>query len=185
MNSSEIDALFAQTLLADSGWEALRKLHLDKSREVFERASAWCSSDNPLKRARAADILGQLRQEESYSILTKLLDSETEPSSLNSIIVALGHVAKPESVPLILRYRHQSDKTVRFAVAFALGCLPNDPQAVQGLMELTSDPDAEVRDWAVFGMGVQGDADSREIRETLLRCLEDEDETSGRKRPSA
>lgn len=61
-------------------------------------------------------------------------------------------------------------------MAFALGCFPNDPQSVKGLLELTADVDAEVRDWAVFGVGVQGDADSPEIRETLLRCLDDEDE---------
>ena len=28
----------------------------------------------------------------------------------------------------------------------------------------------------MFGLGVQGDADSPEIREALLRCLDDEDE---------
>jgi HEAT repeat protein len=176
MNSSELEALFDETLLADSGCGAVCKLHLDKSREVFERAAAWCSSNNPLKRARAADILGQLGYEESYSILSKLLDSETEPGPLNSIIVALGQLAKPESVPLILGYRLHGDKSVRLAVAFALGCFPNDPQSVEGLLELTSDPDAEVRDWAVFGLGVQSDADSPEIRETLLRCLGAEDE---------
>lgn len=58
MNASEMESLFAQTLLADSGWEAVSELHRDRSPEVFERATAWCSSDDPLKRERAADILG-------------------------------------------------------------------------------------------------------------------------------
>ena len=35
---------------------------------------------------------------------------------------------------------------------------------------------SDVRDWAVFGLGVQGDCDPPEIRETLLRCLNDTDE---------
>jgi HEAT repeat protein len=44
------------------------------------------------------------------------------------------------------------------------------------LLKLTSDTSAEIRDWAVFGLGVQGDADSPEIRQALLRCLDDMDE---------
>jgi HEAT repeat protein len=33
-----------------------------------------------------------------------------------------------------------------------------------------------VRDWAVVGLGVLGDADSEEIRDALLRCVDDSDE---------
>jgi HEAT repeat protein len=44
------------------------------------------------------------------------------------------------------------------------------------LLKLTSDLDTEVRDWAVTGLGSFGDADSPEIRDTLLRCLEDANE---------
>jgi HEAT repeat protein len=44
------------------------------------------------------------------------------------------------------------------------------------LLKLTSDPDEEIRDWAVFGLGVLGNADSPEIREALLRCLTDANE---------
>jgi HEAT repeat protein len=43
-------------------------------------------------------------------------------------------------------------------------------------MELTADSSADVRDWAVFGLGVQGDVDSPEIRDVLVRCLGDSDE---------
>ncbi len=58
---------------------------------------------------------------------------------------------------------------IRFAVTCALGSFRNDARLVECSLKLTSDPDDEVRDWAVFGLGVRGDADSPEIRGALLR----------------
>ena len=201
MKTSEVEALFAQTLLGDyegeDAWAAVSALRQDGSREVFEHAAAWCFSDDPLKRARAVAILCQIRREyvtkapgekpewdklewmfrdESYSLVTKMLENEQDPVVLDSAISALGHLDNAGAVPLILRYQDHPDENVRFAVTFALGCFPNDPQSVHGLLKLTSDANAGVRDWAVFGLGVLGDADSPEIREALLRCLEDADE---------
>ncbi|HEY6341818.1 MAG TPA: HEAT repeat domain-containing protein [Bryobacteraceae bacterium] len=77
---------------------------------------------------------------------------------------------------IILRYQDHPDQNVRFAVAFALGCFPNDPQSIRGLVKLTMDACSDVRDWAVFGLGVQGDSDSPGIREALLRCVNDANE---------
>ena len=201
MNTSEVEALFAQTLLGDyeddGAWAAVSALRQDGSREIFEYGAAWCLSDDPLKRARGAAILCQLRRapvtntsgegaqwdkpdwmfrDESYSLVTRMLDNEQDPAVLASAIAALGHLDNVSGVPLILRYRDHPDEDVRFAVACALGCFPNDPQSVDGLLKLTSDTDADVRDWAVFGLGVQGGADSPEIREALLRCMGDANE---------
>ena len=193
MNTFEVDALFAQTLLGDyegePAWEAVSKLRLDGSREIFERSAAWCLSDNPLKKARAADILCQLRRaplqdatpwnpewlfrDESYTLITTMLESEQYPLVLASAICALGHLDNESAIPLILRHQNHPDRDVRLAVSVALGSFPNDPQSIGGLLTLTSDPDAEVRDWAVFGLGVQGDVDSPKIREALFRCLND------------
>ena len=67
MKTSEVEALFEQTLLGDyegeDAWAAVSALRRDGSREIFEHAAAWCFSDDPLKRARAAAILSQLRRE--------------------------------------------------------------------------------------------------------------------------
>jgi HEAT repeat protein len=196
MDSTEIEALFAQALLGDyegeEAWAAVSALRRDGSREIFERAAEWCHSDNPLKRARAAAILCQLRRrdesldtdwspdwmyrDESYPLVTGMLEKEQDPVVLDSAISALGHLADPKAVSLILGYQDHPNKDVRFAVAFALGCFPNDAQSVLALMKLTTDSDSDVRDWAVFGLGVLGDADSHEIREALLRCLNDANE---------
>ena len=196
MNSSEIHALFARTLLGgredEVAWDAIRTLRLNGSREIFDRAAAWCKSPEPLKRARAADLLCQLQRaplpneslaetewmfrDESYSLITKMLENERDHVVLDGAITALGHLYNANAAPLILRYQDHPDQQVRFAVAFALGCFPNEPQSIAGLLKLTWDSDDDVRDWAVFGLGVQGDADTPEIREALLRCLDDANE---------
>jgi HEAT repeat protein len=200
MDASEAEALFAQTLLGgyddEAPWEAVSALRQDGSRDIFEHAVAWCLSDDALKRARGANILCQLRRarsaqaqteepkyvkrewmfrDESYSALARMLEDEQDPLVLSSAIHAFGHLGDDRAVPLILRYQDHPGENVRFAVAFALGCFPNDAQSVCSLLRLTSDADPDVRDWAVFGLGVQGDVDSPEIRDALLRCLEDED----------
>ena len=196
MNASEIEALFARTLIGDhddeGAWEAVHKLRSSGSREVFDRAAEWCRSDNPSKRARAADVLCQLQRprlpdssvgetewlfvDESYSLVTKMLEKEQDHLVLDCAIFALGHLANAHAVPLILRFKDHSDENIRFAVACALGHFPNEPESINGLLKLTGDPDADVRDWAVFGLGVLGDSDSPEIRDALLRCLNDTNE---------
>jgi HEAT repeat protein len=200
MDASDIEALSAQTLVGDydgnEAWAAVATLHQDGSREIFERAAAWLGSEDPIKAARGADILCQLRRwgtpavtvsgdevkfgapepmfrNESYPLIARMLENEQEPVVLNAAICALGHLDNPDAVPLLLRYQDHPDEMVRFGVTFALGCFPNDSQSVRGLLKLTSDPDGDIRDWAVFGLGVQGDADSPEIRDALLRCLDD------------
>jgi HEAT repeat protein len=191
MNSREIEALFEQTLVADydadETWEAIFALRRSGNRDVFERAAEWCRADDPRNRACAAAILLQLRKSEhiescwlfaaeAYALIVELLEHEEHPLVLDSALSALGHLRNPAAIPLILGYQDHANKDVRFAVAFALGCFPDDERSVGGLLKLTSDPDAEVRDWAVFGLGVLGNVDSPDIREALLQCLDDEDE---------
>ena len=115
-------------------------------------------------------------RDESYKFITNMLRNEQNHMVLDSAITALGHLGNLNAMPTILTYQDHPDQDVRFAVAFALGCLPNDPQAVRGLTKLAMDSCSDVRDWAVFGLGVQGECDSREIRDTLLCCLNDTDQ---------
>jgi hypothetical protein len=95
-------------------------------------------------------------RDETYLLVAKMLERERHPLVLESAISALGHLDNVEAVALILRYMDHPDEDVRFSVAFALGCFPNDDEAVKGLLILSLDPDEDVSDWAVFGLGVQG-----------------------------
>ena len=196
MDSEKTQILFAKTLVDDyeseEAWAAVSALRRDGSREIFEHAAAWCRSDEPVKRARGAAILCQLRRaqlpdipphnpewmfrDESDELITSMLQCEQNPAVLDSAITALGQLGNPKAIPTILAYQDHPDQDVRFAVALALGCFPNDRESIRGLTKLTVDSSSAVRDWAVFGLGVQGDCDSPEIRDILLRCLNNVDE---------
>ncbi len=94
---------------------------------------------------------------------------------LDSAISALGHIGNSRAVPLIAGFHSHPSEAIRFTVAFALGCFPNDPLSVRTLLKLMRDVDADVRDWATFGLGILGDQDSPEIREALSSRLTDDD----------
>jgi hypothetical protein len=61
---SEVQQLFAETLRGDyendAPWEAVCKLRRLGTREVFDVATVWCSSKDPLMRSRGIDVLAQL-----------------------------------------------------------------------------------------------------------------------------
>jgi HEAT repeat protein len=50
-----------------------------------------------------------------------------------------------------------------------------DPRAIDGLIALSTDSDVRVRDWTTFGLAVQIDTDTPEIRAALLARLHDSD----------
>jgi hypothetical protein len=51
-----------------------------------------------------------------------------------------------------------------------------DRKAVRTLIELSADPDADIRDWATFGLAQQIGTNTREVREALYARVEDEDD---------
>lgn len=184
--SDNIDELFAQTLLGeyddDQPWEVVRKLRAMGAREVFEIAREWCKSSEAKKRARGADVLAQLGvkikiphsfPEESYEVVVQLLERETENQPLRASIFALGHIGNPDAVPLITKYTAHDDCEIRFAVSYSLGQFNEHPETKRNLLILMQDNDDDVRDWATFGLGVLGDADSDEIRQALMLRLDD------------
>jgi HEAT repeat protein len=112
MPTATIDELFAQTLKGDydndKAWDAIHALRATGSREVFDKSVTLCRSDEPLTRARGADILAQfghtadnqttLFADESFPVLAAMLDSETDPVALSAIITAFGHLDNPSII---------------------------------------------------------------------------------------
>lgn len=188
----EIEQLFNRTLVNDyddeDAWNAVSTLRSHGNREIFEIAASWLTEEVPLKRARGAAILAQLRASgnpaqpdwlfryESFQRIVDLLAGESDSMVLDSAIAALGHLHNEAAIPVITGYADHSDHNVRFSAACALGHFPNNPIATPALLALTRDENSDVRDWAVFGLGVQGDLDSAEMRQALFDRIEDLDE---------
>ena len=192
ITESEIDELFRQTLAGDYDddlpWQAVSALHTHGNRAIFDRALQWSLSPDPLKRARAADIIGQLGRtatnreplfpDESLSTLARMVASETDPRPLASAIHAAGHFGDASLIPSVCTHKSHADQAVRWAVASSLGGFPNNAAAIQALLFLMTDTESDIRDWATFGLGTQSDADSPEIRDALNTRLTDYDEAT-------
>lgn len=186
----DIGDLFATTLSDEYDdevpWNAVRELQRIGTREVLEKAISWCRSEDPLQRARGADVLAQLGNsaehpsnnfpEECFKAVANMAATEDSSQPLSSAIYALGHIGNPSAVPIIVRHSAHSDPDVRFAVAFACGSLGNEPLAVGTLLMLMSDEDADVRDWATFGLASLSELDTPSIRDALVTALDDPDE---------
>ena len=183
----QIEELFAATLIGEyddeAPWHAVHALCHIGSREVLEAASAWCRSDEPLKRARGADVLAQLGRtsdhpdnnfpDESFAVVVPLAENEKHLLPLSSAIQALGHIADPRAIPLLVRYSTHPKSEVRFAVACACGAFANEAPIVPALLELMRDQDEDVRDWATFALGSLSAIDSPEIRDAFAERLDD------------
>lgn len=189
MAEVEIESLFARTLQGgyddDVPWDAVFTLRRMGTRDVFQYAASWIESTDPLKRARGLDVLAQLGKtaehrcntfpQESYDLVVMAMEKEREFLPLRSAIAALGHLDDPRAVPLVAAFASDPRAEIRFSVACALGSYPNDLLSVKTLLALTEDDDSDVRDWATFGVGVLGDQDSDEVRDSLYRRLGDSD----------
>jgi hypothetical protein len=189
-----VDRLYAKTLKGghddNDAWDAVAALRRSGSRLVFDHAANWCSSSNPLKRSRASAVLGQLRatgwersestkpkwmfRDESFRLVVQMLGEEKDSYAISAEIAALGFLDNLAAVPLITRFATHENEDVRFSVAFALGNYHEDAESIRTLLKLMDDTDRHVRDWATFGLGVLGNADSEELRSAFLRKLEDD-----------
>ncbi|MHB9023788.1 MAG: HEAT repeat domain-containing protein [Armatimonadota bacterium] len=111
--------------------------------------------------------------------LFSMLETEREASVLVSTAAALGHLAcaeyyRPSIIPSLVSMSTHPHENVRYAVTGALWGI-DDERAISTLLKLMTDSDADVRDWATFGIGTSSDADSPEIREALVSRLADEE----------
>ncbi len=164
----------------DLRWRAIQALHWRGGRDVFERAAALCRGERPIERMTGADVLAQLGlpdhdfPDEAIAILAALIEHERDASVVASALSAFGHLGGPPDLTAVAPLKDHPDPSVRHSLAYALG-FREEPLAIDTLIALTRDEEANVRDWATFGLG-QGDADANPIRDALAERLDDEDD---------
>jgi HEAT repeat protein len=166
--------------------EYITVLHFRANLKVLQAAQKLCQSKNKKERELGADILGQLGipnrafPEESLQTLLKLLEQETSTDVICAIGFALGHLQDYRGIKPLVKFKNHPNADVRYSVVFGILCQENE-LAINTLIELSSDEDEDVRNWATFGLGSQIDTDTPAIREALWQRLinekTDRDET--------
>lgn len=182
-----INRALAEPIDSDERWHFVTVLHERGDDATFRAAVALIDSPDADRRALGADILAQLGAVKGISVekrpfaapaaelLIERIDREEDPTVLDSMATAFGHLHDPRCIPTLHRLRGHPDEDVREAVAFGLLGFDDD-LAVETLIELSRDPDADVRDWATFGLGTQIDRDDAQVREALVARLDDADD---------
>jgi hypothetical protein len=172
----------------EDAWQpALRELHARPTRETFDAARALLTGDTMAERELGVEILaglGEVRgspnlpyrdrpfREETVALLLDLLAREHEFRVLESIAYAFRDLDDPRGVEPLSALADHPEGRVRFAVAHAL-LRHEDERAIRTLIQLSTDKDADVRDWATFGLAAQVALDTPAIRGALVARLDD------------
>ena len=165
----------------DSEWAPfLAALCWRGSQEVLDAVRELGKSDEPDRRCVAAYVLGQLGApvrafpHESGETLCAMAEGETDPEVLSTIAHAFGHLGQPEGTELLLSLARHEESAVRSGAVFGLAGRQDD-RALEALMRLSTDDEAEIRDWATFALGMLAEADTPQLRDALVARLDDPD----------
>ena len=181
----EVFALLAESLEvegfddSDSYWSCIYDLQYRPEPETFEACRTWTTSQRSKLRRAACGILGELGTQEnspfkaSSELLLEKLLADADTQVIAAALFAMGklHVGNLE---LIFPLAKHPEPEIRHAVAYAL-LTRYEPLANRMLIELSTDLETKVRDWATFGLGDETRDDLPEIREALAARLGDKD----------
>lgn len=108
-------------------------------------------------RREAARSLGKVRTPEArtalYAYLSSAAINASEAPIAGEALLSAGRFAGPSDLSALIRWASSSDAEVRWRAAWGLVRL-RDPGAVSTLVALSSDTSADVRAWAVRGLGI-------------------------------
>jgi len=150
------------------------------TREVFDQAVPLCQSTCHVERALGIRILGSLGEcnhrfiSDCFEVVLGSLNGEREENVIHAILQGFGKLHRYESIEPASRFRHHPNPEIRRAVVSAM-LHREDALAVETLIGLTRDSEADTREWASFGLGSCIEWDSDALRDALAERLMDED----------
>jgi hypothetical protein len=180
--------LFEKALNAktqNSYWNAIFELRNFIDDEMIEQCFCLINSKNIKDKIVGIDIISQLgiyRKKFLNDLLDKLFQNlkSEEEELLVSCLIAIGHNNKKitkQQLKTLSQFTDSKSKNIRYALVFAILTLTNEI-AINILLKLSDDRSPKVRDWAVFGLGTQIEADNSEIRNMLYKhCFDKDDQT--------
>ncbi len=164
-----------------SRWDNIIALRKRPSEELFLKCVELTKSDNTKIRKIGIDILAQLGLsprpflKETLKIYFELLEAETEPDVLMSLLYSFGHNNEEldkEQIEKICSFINNENNWVKEGLVYALLGIDN-LTAIQTLVKLSSDKLSHIRNWATFGLGTQIERNNKNIRETLWNRVND------------
>jgi HEAT repeat protein len=159
--------------------EAVWQLRHMASQAVYDKARALCFSTNARAREVGVCILSQLGipdrvfSEESAALFLQMLDIESNESVVEAICYGFGHLQSEEGEEALVKLSRHHNPDIRLGAAHGLTG-QNSDTALRSLIDLSTDKNAEIRDWATFALGSMTDVDSEEVRNALFERLFDD-----------
>lgn len=164
-----------------SRWENIRTLRQRPSEELFLQSVELTKSDNTKIRKIGIDILAQLGSsprpflKETLKIYFELLEIETDPDVLMSLLYSIGHnneELNKEQIEKICSFIDKENGWVKEGLVSALLGIDNST-VIETLTKLSSDKLSHIRNWATFGLGTQIERNNKIIREALWNRVND------------
>ncbi|MEM9537875.1 MAG: HEAT repeat domain-containing protein [Cyanobacteria bacterium P01_E01_bin.42] len=120
-------------------------------------------------------LLGLLENNDKRAIVPFLqeLSRDRDPDDLQELLMGAEDLDDARKIVPVAKLKNHPSASVRQAVAIALSDR-EDPLAIATLIELSTDADDEVRDWATSAVGTSIQSDTPAIREALFQRLSNE-----------
>ncbi len=162
-------------------WENIRILRMRPTEELFQICAELTKSDVPKIRKIGIDILAQLGTpprpflKETLKLYFELLQVETNPDVLMSLLYSLGHNNTNFNniqIEKICSFIANENVMIKESLVIALLGI-NNTIAIETLIKFSKDKSSWVRNWAIFGIGSQVTRNNKNIREALWDRIND------------
>jgi HEAT repeat protein len=165
-------------------WENIVLLRKRPTSAVFEKCLELTKSDILKERAAGINVLAQLGTSprpfyrQSIRLFFELLETEKEPDILGTILSSIAHNKNDLSktqIDKLCTFADSDDDVIKDGLVFALLALDNT-NAINVLIQLSSDKSSHIRNWATFGLGDMIERNTEKIRTALWNRTKDRHE---------